>query len=148
MKKTIAIAIVAMTLVGLGFWCGAFLGRRHTIALESSYQAALTVHMLDRLHAGDTNRVATILNDVLDQNTVAIGKSLDRLLLFRVHNQINLVIPRIQIYRDRHPREHMATAESEQADISPEMQRIITNRDRYYHELNIYAERVLQHNRE
>ena len=81
MRKRIAILIITAVLVGLAFWLGAYLSRAHTVARESSYQAAAIVHLLDRLHAGDTNRVAGVLDGLLDQNTVLVGRSLHRPLL-------------------------------------------------------------------
>lgn len=145
MKQTIAIVIAGLILIGLSFWAGTFLGRSHTIALEASYRALVNLHMLDRLHAGDTNRVATVLDGILDQDTVAIGKSLDRPLLPRARDQIDRVIPRIQVYRKEYPRRPPESVRYDVSEHAPEMEEIMMERVRYVEEINETAERVLQH---
>ena len=145
MKKTLIIIIVTLTLVSVAFWAGTFLGRTHSVALESSFQAAVNIHLLDRLYAGDTNKVISVLDDLLDQNTISMGKSLHRPIKPRVRNQIEEIIPKLQTYRAEHPRTPITAFSNTN---SPLPAAALKKQKRWIDELNERAREVLEYKTE
>lgn len=134
-QKTAAVGLIPI-MIGCAFLAGRYLGRANSVGKEVSYRAAITVHLLDRLYAGDTNRAIAVLDGSLDQDTCSMAVARRQILLPSVRDQIDRVISsRVVRFRRVHPRTPLQMETYDPKTDDPSRQAIAEKQ-------NINAERI------
>lgn len=143
--RKVFLAVVVLTLIGCAFLLGQYLGRAHSVGKEVSYRAAITVHLLDRLYAGDTNRAIAVLDGMLDQDTYSMAVARRQILLPSVRDQIDRVLSsRVARFRQDHPRKPLQAEIYDPKTDHPSRQAMVERQNTYADHINREVGRVLE----
>lgn len=103
MKKTIKI-IIALLMLAASFYVGTRYGRLQATTKETIYNAKLKVHALSSLREDDTSLAISLLEDILDRNTVYLDRLTKSTFTRSSHAQMTNTLQRIVYYRQCYPR--------------------------------------------
>ena len=102
--KKIVITTIGILMLAASFYAGTLCGRARAVTKESSFNAIATVATLATLRDGDTPKAISLLEHMLDGNTLAIGRWINSPLTRSSHPQMTEALKRIVLYRLKNPR--------------------------------------------
>lgn len=142
-QKVLFAAVVAFILIGSAFLAGQYLGRVNSVGKEVSYRAAIDLHLLNRLYAGDTNRAVALLDGMLDQDTYSMAVARKRPLVPSVRAQIDCVLQKVARFRQDHPRKPLQAERYDLTKDAPSRKIFVERHNRIFEHINREIERVL-----
>ena len=96
--------IIALLMLAASFYAGTLYGRLQAVTKGTIYNAKLQVHALLSLREGETPLAISLLEDILDRNTVTLDHWIKSPLTRSSHSQMTQALQRIVYYRQYYPR--------------------------------------------